>query len=75
MADRVSKLPRGKKTPPIDVVRASLRNHVERVLASDNEALIRMIERFFTETIDRLIQARPKGEIVPIKQEAPKTDK
>jgi len=75
MADRVSKLPRGKKMPPIDVVRARLRNHVERVLASDNEALVRMMERFFIETIDRLIQERPKGKIVPIKQETPKTDK
>jgi hypothetical protein len=34
-----------------------------------------MVERFFTETIDRLIQGRPKGEVVPIKQEKPKTDK
>jgi hypothetical protein len=75
MADRVSKLPRGKKTPPIDVVRARLRNHVEGVLASNNEALIRMMERFFTETMDRLVQKRPKGEVVSIKQETPKPDK
>lgn len=75
MADRISKLPRRKKIPPIDVVCARLRNHVEAVLASNNEALIRMVERFFAETIDRLIQERPKGEIVPIKQENPKTDK
>ena len=75
MADRISKLPRGKKIAPIDVVRARLRNHVEVVLASNNEPLIRMVERFFTETIDRLIQERPKGEVVPIKQENPKTDK
>jgi len=75
MADRISKLPRGKKIPPTDVVRVRLRNHVEVVLASDNEALIRMVERFFSETIDRLIQERPKGEVVPIKQADPKTDK
>ena len=75
MADRISKLPRSKKIPPIDVVRARLRNHVEVVLASNNEVLIRMVERFFTETIDRLIQKRPKGEVVPIKPENPTTDK
>jgi phosphomannomutase len=71
MADRISKLPRSKKIPPIDVVRARLRNHVEVVLASNNEPLIRMVERFFSETIDRLIQARPKGEVIPIKEETP----
>ena len=75
MADRISKLPRSKKIPPIDVVRTRLRNHVEVVLASNNEVLIRMVERFFTETIDRLIQKRPKGEVVPIKPENPTTDK
>jgi hypothetical protein len=75
MADRISKLPRGKKIPSIDVVRARLRKHVEVVLASNNEVLIRMVERFFTETIDRVIQKRPKGEVVPIKQKTPKTDK
>ena len=75
MADRISKLPRGKKIPPIDVVRARLRNHLEVVLASNNEVLIRMVERFFAETIDRLIQERPKGEVVPIKPENPTTDK
>ena len=75
MADRISKLPRGRKIPHIDVVRARLRNHVDVVLASNNEALIRMVERFFSETIDRLIQERPKGEVVPIKQDNPKTDK
>ncbi len=75
MADRVSKLPRGKKTPPIDVIRARLRNQVELVLASNNEALIRMVERFFTEMVDRLIQERPKGEVIPINQETPKIGK
>jgi hypothetical protein len=75
MADRVSRLPRGKKKTPMDVVRARLRNHVEFVLASDNEVLIRMIDRFFTETIDRLIEERPKGDVVPIVRETPKTDK
>ena len=75
MADRISKLPRGKKIPPIDVVRARLRDHVEVVLGSNNEVLIRMVERFFTETIDRLIQERPKGEVVPMKPKTPKTDK
>jgi phosphomannomutase len=71
MAEHISKLPRGKKKPSIDVVRARLRNHVEVVLASNNEPLIRMVERFFTETIDRLIQERPKGDVIPIKQETP----
>jgi hypothetical protein len=75
MADRVSKLPRGKKKLPIDVVRARLRDHLELVLASNNEALIRMIEMFFAEMIDRLVQERPKGEVVPIKRESPKSDK
>jgi hypothetical protein len=75
MADRISKLPRGKKIPPLEVVRARLRNHVEVVVASNNEPLIRMVERFFAETIDRLIQERPKGELVPIKQKTPKTEK
>ena len=75
MAYRISKLPRGKKIAPIDVVRARLRNHVEVVLRSNNEVLIRMVERFFTETIDRLIQEQPKGKVVPIKQKTPKTDK
>jgi hypothetical protein len=74
MADRVSKLPRGKKKLPIDVVRARLRNHLELVLASNNEPLLRMIESFFSEIIDRLVQARPKGEVIPIKRETPKTD-
>jgi hypothetical protein len=39
MAARVSKLPRGKKKLPINVIRTRLRNHLELVLASDNEAL------------------------------------
>lgn len=75
MADRVSKLPHGKKTMPIDVVRTRLRNHLELVLASSNEALIRMIERFFSEMIDRLVQERPKAEVVPIKGKGSKADK
>jgi hypothetical protein len=74
MADRVSKLPRGKKKIPIDVVRTRLRNHLELVLASNNEALIRMIERFFSEMIDRLVQERPKGEVIPIKREPPRNE-
>jgi hypothetical protein len=74
MADRVSKLPRGKKKIPIDVVRTRLRNHLELVLASNNEALIRMIERFFSEMIDRLVQERPKGKVIPIKREPPRNE-
>jgi hypothetical protein len=74
MAQRISKLPRGKNKLPIDVVRMRLRNHVDRVLASNNEALIRMIEQFFSEIINRTIQERPKAEVVPIKREALKTD-
>ena len=60
---------------PIDVVRTRLRNHLELVLASNNEAVIRMIERFFSEMIDRLVQERPKADVVPIKSETPKSDK
>ncbi|MGH7845463.1 MAG: hypothetical protein ACREQW_09875 [Candidatus Binatia bacterium] len=71
MSKQISKLPRGKKQIPIDAVRTRLRNHVERVLASNNEVLIRMIERFFTEIIDRLVRdgriEPAKGEVVPIR--------
>jgi hypothetical protein len=74
MADRVSKLPRGKKKIPINVVRTRLRNHLDLVLASNNEALIRMIEQFFSEIIDRAVQERPKAEVVPIKRETLKND-
>ena len=74
MADRVSKLPRGKKKIPINVVRTRLRDHLDLVLASNNEALIRMIEQFFSEIIDRVVQERPKGEIVPIKRDTLKND-
>jgi hypothetical protein len=74
MADRVSKLPRGKKKIPIDVIRTRLRDHLDLVLASNNEALIRMIEQFFSEIIDRLVQERPKAEVVPIKRETLKND-
>ena len=70
MADRVSKLPRGKKKIPINVVRTRLRNHLDLVLASNNEALVRMIEQFFSEIINRAVQERPKAEVVPIKREA-----
>jgi hypothetical protein len=75
MSRNISKLPRGKTQIPIDVVRAKLRNHVELVLASNNEVLIRMIQRFFSEIeiIDRLVRdgriERPKAEIVPIRPE------
>jgi hypothetical protein len=69
----ISKLPRGKKQIPIDTVRARLRSHVDLVLASNNQLLIRMIERFFSEIIDRLVRdgriERPKAEIVPIRPE------
>jgi hypothetical protein len=74
MADRVSKLPRGKKKIPIDVIRTRLRDHLDLVLASNNEALIRIIEHFFSEIIDRLVQERPKAEVVPIKRETLKND-
>jgi hypothetical protein len=74
MADRVSKLPRGKEKIPINVVRTRLRNHLDLVLASNNEALIRMIEQFFSEIIDRTIEERPKAEVVPIKRETLKND-
>jgi len=72
MSKYISKLPRGKKQIPIDVIRSRLRNHVELVLASNNEMLIRMIDRFFSEMIDRLVQdgriEHPKGAVVPIRQ-------
>ncbi len=74
MPERVSKLPRGKKKIPINVVRTRLRNHLDLVLASNNEALIRMIEQFFSEIIDRTVQERPKAEVFPIKRETLKTD-
>ena len=67
MVDRVSKLPRGKKKIPINVVRTRLRNHLDLVLATNNEALIRMIEQFFSEIINRAVQERPKAEVVAIK--------
>jgi DNA-binding FadR family transcriptional regulator len=66
MAERISKLPRGKKKIPIDVVRMRLRNHLELVLASNNEVLIQMMEQFFSEMIDRAVQERPKAEVIPI---------
>lgn len=73
MSRNISKLPRGKTQIPFDVVRENLRNHVELVLASNNEVLIRMIQRFFSEIIDRLVRdgriERPKAEIVPIRPE------
>jgi hypothetical protein len=73
MSKNISKLPRGKKQIPIDVVRARLRDHIELVLASNNQVLIRMIERFFSEAIDRLVRdgriERPKGEVVLIRSE------
>jgi hypothetical protein len=74
MADRVSKLPRGKKKIPIDVIRTRLRDHLDLVLGSNIEALIRMFEQFFSEIIDRLVQERPKAEVVPIKRETLKND-
>jgi hypothetical protein len=74
MVDRVSKLPRGKRKIPIDVVRARLRNHLDLVLASNNEALIRMIEQFFSEIIDRAVEERPRAEVVPIKRETLKNN-
>ena len=70
MTERVSKLPRGKKKIPIDVVRMRLRTHLELVLASNNDVLIRMIEQFFSEVIDRAVQERPKAEVVPINRGA-----
>jgi len=69
MADRISKLPRGKKKIPIEVVRTRLRDHLDLVLASNNEAVIRMIEQFFSEVIARLIQERPKAEVVSNKSQ------
>jgi len=76
MSKNISKLPRGKKQIPIDIVRTSLHNHVELILASNNEVLIRMIERFFSEMADRLVAdariERPKAPVVPIRQKEKK---
>ena len=76
MSKNISKLPRGKNQIPIDIVRTKLRNHVELVLASNNEVLIRMIERFFSEMADRLVAdariERPKAPVVPIRQKEKK---
>ena len=69
MAERVSKLPRAKKKLPINVVRARLRNHLELVLASNNEVLIRMMEQFFSEMIHRAVHERPKAKVIPISRE------
>jgi hypothetical protein len=71
MSRNISRLPRGKTQIPIDIVRTRLRNHVELVLASNNELLIRMIEGFFSEMTDRIIRdarsERPKAPVVPIR--------
>jgi len=69
MANRVSKLPQGKKKLPINVVRTRLRNHLELVLASNNEVLIRMMEQFFSQMIARAVQERPKADVIPINRE------
>jgi hypothetical protein len=64
----ISKFP--KKQIPIDIVRTRLRNHVEIVLASNNDVLIRMIERFFSEMNEQLVRGRterPKAPVVPIR--------
>ncbi|HEY2921463.1 MAG TPA: hypothetical protein VGK77_20955 [Candidatus Binatia bacterium] len=77
MSKNISKLPRGKNQIPIDIVRTKLRNHVELVLASNNEVLIRMIERFFSEMTDRLLQGRserPKAPVVPIRPKSKKKE-
>jgi hypothetical protein len=78
MSKNISKLPRGKKQIPIDIVRIRLRNHVELVLASNNEVLIRMIERFFSEMADRLVAdariERPKAPVVPIRPKSKKKE-
>ena len=77
MSNNISKLPRGKNQIPIDIVRTKLRNHVELVLASNNEVLIRMIERFFSEMTDRLVQGwseRPKAPVVPIRPKSKKKE-
>jgi hypothetical protein len=70
MSRNISRLPRGKTQIPIDIVRTRLRNHVELVLASNNELLIRMIEGFFSEMTDQLVRGRserPKAPVVPIR--------
>jgi hypothetical protein len=71
MSKNISRLPRGKKQIPIDIVRNRLRNHVELVLASNNEVLIRMIDQFFCEMTDRLVlderTKRPKAAVVSIR--------
>jgi hypothetical protein len=75
MSKNISKLARGKKQIPIDIVRNRLRSHVELVLASNKDVLIRMIDQFFSEMTDRLVldtrSERPKAPVVPIR---PKRD-
>ena len=72
MAKNISKLPHRQKQIPIDIVQSRLRDHVERVLASNNEVLIRMIEQFFREMIDRFVGdgkiERQKAAVVPIRK-------
>jgi hypothetical protein len=75
MSRNISRLPRGKTQIPIDIVRTRLRNHVELVLASNNELLIRMIEGFFSEMTDQLVRGRterPKAPVVPIRSKEKK---
>lgn len=71
MAKNISRLPHRQKQIPIDIVQIRLRDHVERVLASNNEVLIRMIEQFFSEMIDRFVGGqieRQKAAVVPIRK-------
>jgi hypothetical protein len=72
MAKNISRLPHRQKQIPIDIVQIRLRDHVERVLASNNATLIRMIEQFFSEMIDRFVGddqiERRKAAVVPIRK-------
>ena len=72
MAKNISKLPHRQKQIPIDIVQSRLRDHVERVLTSNNEVLIRMIEQFFREMIDQFVGdgkiERQKAAVVPIRK-------
>jgi hypothetical protein len=72
MVKNISRLPHRPKQIPIDIVQIRLRDHVERVLASNNAVLIRMIEQFFSEMIDRFVDddqiEHQKAAVVPIRK-------
>jgi len=71
MAKNISRLPKRQKQIPLHIVQIRLRDHVERVVASNNELLIRMMEQFFSEMINRFVGddqiERQKAVVVPFR--------